>query len=166
MRKSGWAVAATLGSLALLLAGCGGSSGGGSATTPAAGGRPSGMVGEITPGTTVLIVQKSRLGYVLATANGYVVYTYGNDTKGGQPTCTSSCAALWTAVTGIPATTPGVTLPGTLGTVTMANGAKQITYNGLPLYLLKSAKILATTGNGKDGLWHVVKVPASAITGG
>jgi predicted lipoprotein with Yx(FWY)xxD motif len=168
MRKSGWAVAAALGSLALLLAGCGGSSssGGGSGTTPAAAGRPSGMVGEITPGTTVLIVQKSRLGYVLATANGYVVYTYGNDTKGGQPTCTSSCAALWTAVTGIPATTPGVTLPGTLGTVTLPNGAKQITYNGLPLYLLKSAKALSTKGNGMDGVWHVVTLPASALTGG
>ena len=39
MRKSGWAVAAALGSLALLLAGCGGSSSsssnGGAATTPA-----------------------------------------------------------------------------------------------------------------------------------
>jgi predicted lipoprotein with Yx(FWY)xxD motif len=165
MRKSGWAVAAALGSLALLLAGCGGSSpsNGGASTTPTANGRPSSDIGVFSPGDTVLIVQRSSLGYVLAEANGDVVYTYGNDKKGGQPTCTSSCAAIWTAVTGIPMTNAGEKLPGTLGVVTMANGAKQITYNGLPLYIFKSEKPLATTGEGVDGLWHVIKLSASDI---
>jgi predicted lipoprotein with Yx(FWY)xxD motif len=168
MRKSGWAVAAALGSLALLLAGCGGSSSssGGSATTPTAGGQPTSAIGQFSPGDTVLIVQKSKLGYVLALANGDVVYTYGNDKKGGQPTCTSSCAAIWPAVTGTPMTNSAETLPGTLGTVTLANGTKQITYDGLPLYYLKSEQPLATTGDGMDGLWHVIKLSASDITGG
>ena len=165
MRKSGWAVAAALGSLALLLAGCGGSSpsNGGASTTPTAGAQPSGDVGGIKPGDTVLIVQKSNLGYVLAMANGMVVYTYGKDTKGGPPTCTNTCAALWPAVTGIPMTNSGEKLPGTLGVVTMANGAKQITYNGFPLYIFKSEKPLSTKGNGVDGLWHVIKLSASDI---
>ena len=161
MRKSGWAAAAALGSLALLLAGCGGSSS--STSAPSAGGRPSSVVGEITPGDTVLIVQRSNLGYVLALANGDVVYTYGNDKQGGQPTCTSSCLAIWPAVTGIPMTNAGEKLPGTLGTVTMANGAKQITYDGYPLYIFKTEKPLATTGNGVDGLWHVIKLSANDI---
>jgi len=166
MRKSGWAVAAALGSLALLLAGCGGSSSSGS-TTPPAGGRPSTALGAgLTPGDTVLIVQKSRLGYVLALADGIVVYTYGNDKQGGQPSCTSSCAAIWPPVTGIPQTNSGETLPGTLGTISLPNGAKQITYNGLPLYYLKSGKPLQTTGEGVDGLWHVIKLSASDITNG
>jgi predicted lipoprotein with Yx(FWY)xxD motif len=167
MRKSGWAAAAALGSLALLLAGCGGSSSsGGSGTTPAAGGRPSSAVGGFSPGDTVLIVQRSKLGYVLALADGDVVYTYGNDKKGGQPTCTSSCAAIWPAVTGIPMTNSGETLPaGALGTITLADGAKQITYDGLPLYYLKSEKPLATTGEGMDGLWHVIKLSAADIGG-
>ena len=165
MRKSGWAVAAALGSLALLLAGCGGSSSsnGGASTTPTANGRPSSAIGVFSPGDTVLIVQQSNLGYVLAMANGDVVYTYGNDKKGGQPSCTSSCAAIWPAVTGIPMTNAGEKLPGTLGVVTMANGAKQITYNGYPLYIFKSEKPLATTGEGVDGLWHVIKLSASDI---
>ena len=47
--------------------------------------------------------------------------------------------------------------------VTRSNGVKQITYNGLPLYLLKDAKPLATTGNGQGGVWHVVKLSASNI---
>src|SRR5580692_10438902 len=71
MRKSGWAAAAGLGSLALLLAACGGSSGssgsGGSTATPTttAAGQATGVALN-PPGTTVLIVQKSNLGYVLA----------------------------------------------------------------------------------------------------
>jgi hypothetical protein len=44
-----------------------------------------------------------------------------------------------------------------------AGGVKQITYNGLPLYLLKGANPLETTGNGQGGVWHVVKLSASDI---
>ena len=171
MRKSGWAAAAGLGSLALLLAACGGSSGssgsGGSTATPSttAAGQATGVALN-PPGTTVLIVQKSNLGYVLAEANGLVVYTYANDKKGGAPTCTGSCASLWPAVTGNPKALSADTLPGTLGTVTMADGGKQITYSGYPLYTYKGAKPLSTTGNGVGGLWHVIKLSASDVTGG
>ena len=47
--------------------------------------------------------------------------------------------------------------------VTRANGVKQITYNGLPLYLLKGAEPLTITGNRQGGVWHVVKLSASNI---
>ena len=172
MRKSGWAVAAAgLGSLVLLLTACGGSSSssssstaGTSSSTPTAGGRPSGAVGLPAKGTQVLIVQRSNLGWVLAEASGIVVYRYGDDTKGGSPTCTGACAVLWPAVTGTPMAGPADTLPGTLGTITMANGAKQITYDGYPLYTLKGAKPLSTKGNGIEGKWHVIKLSASDVT--
>jgi predicted lipoprotein with Yx(FWY)xxD motif len=167
MRKCGWAAAAALGSLVLLLTACGGSSSstGGSGSTPTAGGQPSNALG-IAPGTTVLIVQKSALGYVLAEANGSVVYTYGKDKKGGLPTCTGSCAATWVAVTGTPMASAADTLPGKLGTVAMASGAKQITYNGYPLYILRGETPLSTKGEGVDGMWHVVKLSASDISYG
>jgi predicted lipoprotein with Yx(FWY)xxD motif len=173
MRKSGWAVAAAgISSLVLLLTACGGSSSSsssaagnsGSTTAPTAAGQPSSGASLPAKGTTVLIVQHSNLGWVLAEASGVVVYTYDGDSKGGMPTCTGSCAALWPAVTGIPQAGPADSLPGTLGTVAMANGAKQITYNGYPLYIFKSAGVLSTKGNGVDGKWHVIKLPASAIT--
>jgi predicted lipoprotein with Yx(FWY)xxD motif len=170
MRKSGWAATAGFGSLAMLLTACGGSSSssavsGSTPTTTAAGAaaQPSSALG-ITPGTTVLIVQKSALGFVLARTNGQVVYVYDKDSKGGSPTCTGSCASTWTAVLGKPAASPADTLPGTLGTVSTANGAKQITYNGLPLYSYKGAKVFATTGNGGD--WHVIKLSSSDIKSG
>jgi predicted lipoprotein with Yx(FWY)xxD motif len=171
MRKSGWAVAAAgLSSLVLLLTACGGSSSssssatGNSGSTPTAGGQPSSAAGLLSPGTTVLIVEHSDLGWVLAEANGQVVYRYGGDTKGGSPTCTGACSALWPAVTGLPQVGPADTLPYHLGTVTMADGGKQITYNGYPLYTLKGAMALSTKGNGMEGKWHVIKLSKADVT--
>jgi len=207
MLKSGWAAAAGIGSLVLLLAACGGSganSAAGSASsaplassgssgaavpssapassaTAAATATKSGSKAKAKPhksvaplpsggdqsipavGTTVMIVQKSAIGYVLAEANHQVVYTYSKDKKGGKPTCTGACADTWIPATGTPEAGPADVFPAQFGLVTRANGVKQITYNGLPLYLLKGAAGLATTGNGQGGVWHVVKLSASNI---
>jgi predicted lipoprotein with Yx(FWY)xxD motif len=123
---------------------------------------PSGGDQSIPPvGTTVMIVQKSAIGYVLAEANHQVVYTYSKDKKGGKPTCTGACAEVWIPATGMPQASPADVFPGQFGLITGAGGVKQITYNGYPLYLLKGAKPLATTGNG--GVWHVVPLSASDI---
>jgi len=174
MRKSGWAAAAGLGSVVLLLTACGGSSStsSSSSSTPTttaqatAGGQPSSSALGPPKGSVVLIVQKSALGYVLAEANGQVLYTYGKDTKGGTPTCTGSCAAIWPPLTGNPVVSPAAQGLGTLGTVSEANGAKQVTYNGMPLYTFKGAKPLAVKGNGVDGVWHVIKLSKSNVAGG
>jgi predicted lipoprotein with Yx(FWY)xxD motif len=169
MRKSGWAAAAGLGSLALLLTACGGSSSsstGNAGSTPTqtnqAAGQPTSEVSLPAKGTQIMIVERSKLGFVLALANGKVVYTYAGDTKGSASKCTGSCADQWPAVTGNPQPSAAIKLPGMLGTVTAANGAKQITYNGMPLYILKGAKALSVAGNGS--MWHVVNLPKSAIT--
>jgi predicted lipoprotein with Yx(FWY)xxD motif len=114
-------------------------------------------------GTTVMIVQKSAVGYVLAEANHQVVYTYSKDKKNGKPTCTGACAETWIPATGTPEAGPASVFPGQFGLVTGAGGVKQITYDGLPLYLLKGAKGLAVTGNGQGGVWHVVPLSASDI---
>jgi len=207
MRKSGWAAAAGLGSLVLLLAACGGSSSSNSAagapsssvsatqstatspssaattpthkasakatptsgtsTRPAAQPQASGNTGVSFPpkGTTVMIVQKSALGFVLAEAGGQVVYVYAKDTKDGPPTCTGACAGVWLPVTGMPKAGPADTFPGTFGLVTGAGGVKQITYNGYPLYVFKGAQPYSTAGNGIGGVWHVVPLSVSDITG-
>jgi len=94
-----------------------------------------------------------------------VVYTYAKDHKGGAPTCTGSCATIWAPSTGVPQVSAADTIPGTFGLVTGAGGVKQITYNGYPLYTYKAAGPLVTTGNGVGGVWHVVKMSASDITG-
>jgi len=125
---------------------------------------PSGGDQSIPPvGTTVMIVQKSAIGFVLAEANHQVVYTYSKDKKGGKPTCTGTCAETWLPATGVPQAGPADHFPGQFGVVTGAGGVKQITYDGYPLYTLKGAKPLLTTGNGQGGVWHVVPLSASDI---
>jgi predicted lipoprotein with Yx(FWY)xxD motif len=116
-------------------------------------------------GTTVMIVQRSAIGYVLAEANGQVVYTYSKDSKGGAPTCTGSCATTWPPVTGVPKAGPADTFPGKFTVVKGAGGVEQITYNGLPLYVLAGAKPLTAKGNGLGGQWHVVPLSVSDISG-
>lgn len=173
MRKSGLAAAAGLGSLALLLTACGGSSGSPSSSTTTSTAQPGGQATSAAlsnvppPGSTVLHVQKSSIGWVLAAANGQVVYAYDKDPKGGTPTCTGSCAQIWVPVTGShPLASPADKGLGTFDTVATSNGAKQITYNGRPLYTFKGARALATKGNGVGGVWHVIKMSESNIVGG
>lgn len=173
MRKSGFAAAAGLGSLALLLTACGGSSGSPSSSTTTSTGQPGGQATSAAlsnvppPGSTVLHVQKSGIGWVLAVSNGQVVYAYDKDPKGGTPACTGSCAQIWVPVTGShPMASPADKGMGTFGTVATSNGVKQITYNGSPLYTFKGAKALTTNGNGVGGVWHVIKMSESNIVGG
>jgi predicted lipoprotein with Yx(FWY)xxD motif len=131
-----------------------------------AGPQPSSNAGDqsIPPvGTTVMIVQHSAVGFVLAEASGQVVYTYAKDKKGGLPTCTGSCAATWRPATGTPQAGPADHFPGTFALIKGAGGVEQITYNGMPLYTLAGAKPLSVTGNGAQGLWHVVPLSASDI---
>jgi predicted lipoprotein with Yx(FWY)xxD motif len=116
-------------------------------------------------GTTVLIVMHSNLGWVMARANGLVVYTFGKDSKGAPPTCTGSCAAVWAPVTGVPKAGPADTFPGTFGVVTGAGGKKVITYDGYPLYTFVGAPPLSTKGNGLEGVWHVIMLTASDVQG-
>src|SRR5580700_4498946 len=138
-----------------------------SASRQTAEAQPSSNAGVTFPpiGTTVIIVQHSNLGWVMARADGIVVYTYGKDKKGGAPTCTGSCASVWAPVTGMPKAGPADNFPGTFGLVTGAGGTKQITYNGYPLYTYVGAPILSTRGNGIDGVWHVIKLSQSDISG-
>jgi predicted lipoprotein with Yx(FWY)xxD motif len=114
-------------------------------------------------GTTVIIVQKSAIGYVMAEANHAVLYTYDKDKKGGKPSCVGACAATWLPATGMPQASPADHFSGQFALVKRSDGTEQITYDGMPLYTLKGAKPLLTTGNGQGGVWHVIKLSASDI---
>jgi predicted lipoprotein with Yx(FWY)xxD motif len=133
-------------------------------TRHSVGPQPSSDDQSIPPvGTTVMIVQKSAIGYVLAEANHQVVYTYSKDKKGGLPACAGVCAATWLPATGTPQAGPASHFPGKFGVIKGSGGVQQITYNGYPLYTLKGAKPLSTSGNGQGGVWHVIPLSASNI---
>ena len=108
--------------------------------------QPSGDADErsIPPvGTTVMIVQKSAIGFVLAEANHDVVYIYDKDKKGGKPTCVGTCAQTWLLATGVPRPAPGP-LP---GPVRRRHGARAASSRSpttaCPLYTLKGGEAAA-----------------------
>jgi predicted lipoprotein with Yx(FWY)xxD motif len=125
-------------------------SAGASSPTPAATGTGTGTGLKTTTigGTTVL-----------TNAKGFTLYSFAPDTAATSK-CYGSCAAYWPPVTGTPAAGHG--LPGRVATITRTGGARQLTYNGHPLYTY-----IADTAPGQargnnlnlnGGLWHEVAV--------
>ena len=96
---------------------------------------------------------------VLTNAQGFTLYWFAPDTPAVSK-CYGSCAAYWPPVTGTAAASPG--LPGRIGTITRTGGARQLTYNGHPLYTYigDTAPGQAKGNNLKlnGGLWHEVPV--------
>jgi predicted lipoprotein with Yx(FWY)xxD motif len=173
MRKTGLRLAA-FGALAVVLSACAtnssssaGSAYGGSTATSAAtsAASPTGSSGSgamaSQPKPAMLKIMKTKIGYVLANAQGYTLYWYSNDVKGsGKSTCTGQCLSAWPALTGKPAAVSGIKLNGVLGTIIRPGGIVQATYNGYPLYTYAGDNGPGdTAGNGVGGVWHVITGP-------
>jgi predicted lipoprotein with Yx(FWY)xxD motif len=97
---------------------------------------------------------------VLTNARGFTVYWFAPDTPAASK-CYGSCAAYWPPVTGTATASPG--LPGRIGTITRTGGARQLTYDGHPLYTyIGDTAPGQANGNNLNlngGLWHEVPVP-------
>ena len=94
---------------------------------------------------------------VLTNAQGFTLYSFAPDTPTASK-CYRSCAAYWPPATGTAPASPG--LPGTVGTITRTGGARQLTYNGHPLYTyIGDSAPGQANGNNLNlngGLWHEV----------
>jgi predicted lipoprotein with Yx(FWY)xxD motif len=162
--RNRWQAAAGLAAVAFLATACGAGSSGtgsgyGSQPTPLA--VPTGSASAIV---VALKTAQTTMGTVLTSAGGYTLYFYTGDKRGsGTSTCTGSCASAWPPLTGAMQAPAGVAMPGPLGTITRADGTKQVTINGYPIYLYSGDHAPGqTTGNGVGGEWHVIKVPGPA----
>jgi predicted lipoprotein with Yx(FWY)xxD motif len=96
---------------------------------------------------------------ILTNAKGFTLYSFAPDTPAASK-CYGSCAAYWPPVTGTAPASTG--LPGTVGTITRTGGARQLTYNGHPLYTyIGDSAPGQANGNNLNlngGLWHEVPV--------
>ena len=90
---------------------------------------------------------------ILVNAAGMTVYTFDKDAAGaGTSACNGPCSENWPAV----APSAGVAAP--YSVLTREDGAKQLAYNGKPLYLFKKdAKPGDRNGDNFKDIWHVVK---------
>jgi predicted lipoprotein with Yx(FWY)xxD motif len=174
MRNRVLATSAVLG--ALLLASCGTSTAPGSAYSGSTATAMSSVASAASSAASSkampsagLAVRKTRIGYVLTDELGYTVYWFAKDPRGSShPACAGQCVLTWFPVTGRAVAAKGVTLDAKLGCITRANGVMQATYNGYPLYTFASDRAPGmTSGNGSDGVWHVIKeqVPGSSSSG-
>jgi predicted lipoprotein with Yx(FWY)xxD motif len=160
MRKI-WGVAG-LAALALTVSACGSSgssSSGTAANTPAAGGNSSSAAPA--SGSTVA-VKTIGSQQVVVDSNGMTLYWFAIDTP-TKSNCSGQCATFWPPVKGPVTAGSGVT--GTLGTITGADGTKQATYLGHPLYTYVGDKGPGQNkGNGLNisgGLWWEMTVSGS-----
>lgn len=147
-------VAALLG---LVVSACGGSGGSNQATKS-----------QTKPAGLTISTASGPLGRHLVGASGRTVYLWVAD-KGSTSTCSGACAGNWPPVIAkaAPIAGGGVTAAD-LSTTTRANGGKQVTYNGHPLYYyLGDSGSGSTSGQGSDGYgakWWLVAPSGSAIT--
>jgi len=103
------------------------------------------------------VAPREKLGNVM-TADGMTVYMYTKDHP-RETVCYEICAMNWPPllVTRTPAL--GGSFPGRFGSVTRRDGAKQLTYNDVPLYLYIEDPPGTDQANGQnvDGEWFVVR---------
>jgi predicted lipoprotein with Yx(FWY)xxD motif len=168
-------LAATATVAAALLAGCGSSSSSSSnstaastpASTPTQSTSASTSTAAATPGVAVATKQ-SKHGTILAAGPKHLtVYLFEAD-KGTSSTCSGACAKAWPPVTtaGEP-TVSGSAVSADLGTTMRADGTKQVTYKGHPLYFYDDDKDSGDTyGQGSKQFgagWYVMKANGSKV---
>ena len=113
-----------------------------------------------TTGPATVKLRKTKLGRVLVGASGHTLYLFMKD-KHGKSSCSSVCASQWP-----PLITKGAPMAGRgakaskLGTTRRADGRRQVTYAGHPLYAFAFDPRAGTTkGEGISAFgarWYAV----------
>jgi predicted lipoprotein with Yx(FWY)xxD motif len=171
--RLGAGLAVALGA-ALLTAACS-SSGSSSSSAPAssaaagsAGGSSSPAVAAGSGSGLVITTKSGSAGAFLTDGSGRAVYLWTKDAMNSSA-CSGACAGAWPPVT----TTGAVTASGgvskaDLSTITRSGGAKQVVYDGHPLYYFSGDSGPGqVSGQGSDGFgakWWLVDPAGTSIT--
>lgn len=109
------------------------------------------------PTDVALVAMKvGKLGMIITDREGMTLYRFDKDTaKPSKSNCEGECAATWPPVitSSEKVQVTGVD-PELVGTVTRADGSRQVTVGGWPLYrYVKDTKSCDTFGQGVGGVW-------------
>ncbi|WP_329584426.1 hypothetical protein OG500_29210 [Kitasatospora sp. NBC_01250] len=106
----------------------------------------------------VKVTTVSGLGQIVTDSNGFTLYRFDQDSAHpSRATCTGSCATLWPGAAAPGQLTGNGVSPSLIGTVTGADGTKQLTLNGWPLYrYAPDTKAGQVNGEGVGGTWWAV----------
>jgi predicted lipoprotein with Yx(FWY)xxD motif len=165
--RLGAGLAVALGAV-LLTAACS-SSGSGSSSAPAATTAGGSASPAAAGGSGLVITTKSgSAGAFLTDGSGRAVYLWVKDGKDSSA-CSGACAGAWPPVTATGAVTAsgGVNMAD-LSTITRSGGAKQVVYDGHPLYYFSGDSGPGqVSGQGSDGFgakWWLVDPAGNSIT--
>ena len=168
-RPIGLAALAVAGALAL--AACGGSSTSSSSGAAAAPGYGGGAAGASNGSTAASVVstKTSSLGTFLVDGQGRTLYLWDAD-HGPMSTCTAACAQAWPPLTTTAAPkASGAVKSSLLGTATRADGSREVTYAGHPLYTYAGdTRPGQVTGEGSNSFgapWWTVTTAGRALQG-
>ncbi|MFM6851449.1 MAG: hypothetical protein ACKOVB_20345 [Terrabacter sp.] len=176
MRARSFSTAALAGTVLLLSAACGSSTptptpaassaAGSSSTSSAASSSSSSAAAPMVhPDVTELKTASSSLGTIVVDSQGMTLYMFDKDTKGGtKSACEGQCLTAWPpAMMGAAAPTlTGVT--GTVASIGTADGKKQLTLDGWPLYYwFKDTKAGDVSGQAVKGVWWVLDPKGTPI---
>ena len=168
-RPIGLAALAVAGALAL--AACGGSSTSSSSGAAAAPGYGGGTAGASNGSTAASVVstKTSSLGTFLVDGQGRTLYLWDAD-HGPMSTCTAACAQAWPPLTTTAAPkASGAVKSSLLGTATRADGSREVTYAGHPLYTYAGdTRPGQVTGEGSNSFgapWWTVTTAGRALQG-
>jgi predicted lipoprotein with Yx(FWY)xxD motif len=116
----------------------------------------------------VKAVSSPKFGMVLVSSTGRTLYRYTVDGKGvnrcsSVPACSKYWLPLLVKTTAKPIAGTGVNAS-LLGTIKAANGMRQVTYAGFPLYrFVGDSKAGQTSGQGFGSQWYVVKAKGALV---
>jgi predicted lipoprotein with Yx(FWY)xxD motif len=120
-----------------------------------------------TPPRSTVAVGKSVYGPVLFDGRGFALYAFTHD-RPGQSTCRAACARAWPPYLqrGSLRAGAGAKRP-LLGTLRRADGSRQVTYAGRPLYYYVGdrtiGQILCQNVSEFGGLWLVVRPSGAPV---
>jgi predicted lipoprotein with Yx(FWY)xxD motif len=127
----------------------------------------SGSTAPSSGATLFTVVAHTAAGDALAGAGRMTLYVLTKDTN-NTSTCTSGgCATTWPAFKGDGSQVQAATgVTGTFGTATWADGTKQVTHNGQPLYYYSGDSAPGdSNGQGSGGVWFIAPVGTTPTTG-
>ncbi|WP_395399744.1 hypothetical protein ACHMXB_15555 [Arthrobacter sp. UC242_113] len=100
----------------------------------------------------------SSKGDIVVDSKGMSVYYFTKDVKdSGKSNCTGDCLVKWPPVIAATDTPKVEGVTGTVGTIDTPDGKKQVTVNGMPVYLWEKDKAPGDiTGQGVGNVWYLV----------
>ncbi|QMU97620.1 hypothetical protein FVO59_10620 [Microbacterium esteraromaticum] len=146
--------------LALMLVGCSspGTTGPASEGPDSGYGAPSSEASEPAASGADVMVAETSLGEVVVDGEGMTLYMFDKDTQGGDTSaCTGACLQNWPPLIAAGDEPEGDGVTGELATIETADGEKQVTLNGWPLYYFAGDSAAGDVkGQGVQDVWWVL----------